>query len=145
MIKATDIYTSVNKLLKSKYQLAKVLGHEIVEGFDKPAFFVDLRPKKITNDGVNFRSCSYTIQITYFPEIIDEVDNMTKADEIEELFGCFLTVSGRNIPITEYGYEFVGEHSNILQISVDIEYLDTVTRTDTSVTAGTLILNEEKR
>jgi hypothetical protein len=145
MIKLTDIYSSVNALLNSKYPTYKRYGHEVTEGFSKPSFFVDLIPKIGSNEGINYKSYAYTIMITYFQSKVDEIDNLTKADEIKELFGYMMTVGTRKIPIKDFSYEFVGEKSNILQTSAEIEYFETNEKADTSIIATEIILNEEKR
>jgi hypothetical protein len=145
MIKLTDLYAAINTLLDSKYPYIKIYGNEVKEGYNKPSFFVELRPKKGSNDSINFKSKAFTIIITYFQKKQDEIDNLTKADEIIDLFGYKLPVNGRKIAVTDSNYEFVGENSDILQVSIEIEYLETIEKTDQGVTAGSLILNEEKR
>jgi hypothetical protein len=147
MIKLVDIYTSVNKLLYSKYPKTtyKIYGHEVTEGYKTPSFFVDLIPKSILKESINYKKNTYTITITYFQSTANEIDNLTKADEIKELFGYHLTIDDRKALITDYSYDFVGENTNVLQVSIDIEYFEANERVDTHVTANNLILNEEKR
>ncbi|ROR28368.1 hypothetical protein EDD66_105310 [Mobilisporobacter senegalensis] len=138
-----DIYNAVSTLLYSKYPTYKVYGHEVVEGYEKPSFFIDLLPKKNLNESINFKTKAYKILITYFPEDLNEIDNLTKADEIIELFGYKLVVSGNKIPVTDSNYEFVGENTNTLQVVIEIEYLESNNRTNSSVIANELILKEK--
>ena len=145
MIKIEDIYNSVTALLKSKYPTFTTHNHETKEGFSKPSFFVSIIPITNSNDSINFKSKAFTIVITYFQSKVDKIENMQKADEIIELFGYFITVNGRNIRVTDSDYELVGEKTNILQVSVNIEYLQANERTETSKVAQSLSLNEEKR
>lgn len=145
MIKLVDIYKSVNGLLFSKYpkDKYKIYGHEVVEGFDTPSFFVDLVPRAISNESVNFTKNAYTIMITYFQPKANEIDNLIKADEIKMLFGYKLTINDRKIPITDFTYDFAGKNRNVLQISVDIEYLEDVEKVDNHKVATELIMKEE--
>lgn len=144
MIKRTDIYAAINFLLKSKYPQYKTQGHEVTEGYKKPSFFVDLIPRSITNESVNFKKYSYTAMVTYFQETADEIDNLTKVDEIQELFGYHLKVGSELFPITGYSYDFVGEYTNILQISVDFEYIEYNEKQQKPV-AGEITIKVEKR
>lgn len=146
MILLTDIYKSVNTLLKSKYGTTiKIYGHEVTEGFIKPSFFTSLIPVTNSNDSINFKSKAFTVMITYFQSIANEIDNLQKADEIISLFGYFLTINGRKIRVTDADYEFIGENNNILQVSIEIEYLESNERTETNQIMQTLNMNEEMR
>lgn len=142
---AADIYNAISTLLCNKYPTYKIYGHEVVEGYIKPSFFIDLVPKKILNESINFKTKAYKILTTYFPNDPSEIDNLTKADEIIDLFGYKLEVNGSKIAVTDSIYEFVGENTNILQVTIEIEYLETNDRTNSSVIANEFILNEEKR
>lgn len=144
MIKRTDICTTVNLLLKSKYPSYKTYGHEVVEGFDKPSFFVNLVPNTISNESVNYKKYSYSIVITYFQDRPNEIDNLNKADEIQALFGYHLKVGDKLLAITDFDYEFVGEYTNILQMSFEMEYME-YNQKQQPETATELNLKVEKR
>ncbi len=144
MIQRTDIYTAVNLLLKSKYPSYKTYGHEVTEGYKKPSFFVDLIPRGISNESINFKKYAYTIMITYFQETVDEIDNLKKVDEIQELFGYKLRVKESLFNITDFSYDFVGEFTNVLQIRVDFDYTEYNERIRGPV-ANEININLEKR
>lgn len=148
MILLTDIHASVNALLKGKYQGYKTYGHEVVEGYDKPSFFVNISPRSISNDSINFQSCAYTIIITFFSGQTGSersIDNLKKIDEIKTLFGYKLRVCGRFVNVTDFDYEFVGEYTDTLQLSVNIEYYDTVEKDTNNAIANKLSIKVEKR
>lgn len=144
MIQRTDIYTAVNLLLKSKYPAYKTYGHEVTEGYTKPSFFVELIPRKISNDSINFKKYAYTIMITYFQKTADEIDNLKKVDEIQELFGYKIRVKEELFNITDFTYDFVGEYTNVLQISIDFDYTEYNERIRGPV-ANEININFEKR
>lgn len=145
MITPLDIRTSALDLLKRKYPKYKRYGNEVVEGFDKPSFFVSIMPIANSNTSVNFKFYSYSIMITYFQKEPHEIDNLTKAAEIETLFGYQMKVKDRLINITDYSYDFVGNNKNILQITIDVEFYDDIDKKDNSQVANKLYLRQEKR
>lgn len=145
MITPLDVRTSVFGLLKEAYPKYKRYGHEVVEGFDKPSFFVSIMPITNSNESVNFKFYSYSIMITYFQSKADEIDNLIKVAEIEKLFGYQMPVKDSLINITDYSYDFVGERKNILQITVDVEFYDDIDKKNTSQVADKLYLRQEKR
>jgi hypothetical protein len=148
MIKITDIVAAVNRLLKNRYTDCKTYGHEVIEGYDKPSFFVDIGSRSISNESINFQKCAYTIMITYFTDKSGQdksLDNLKKIDEIKELFGYKLAINDRFINVTDFGYDFVGEFTDTLQLSIEIEFFDTVERNTDTTTANTMNLTVEKR
>ncbi|MBU5331415.1 hypothetical protein KQI61_04335 [Anaerocolumna aminovalerica] len=145
MITPLDIRTSALGLLKKKYPKCKRYGNEVMEGFDKPSFFMSIMPITNSNASVNFKFYSYSIIITYFPKEPDEIDSLTKAAEIEILFGYQMKVKDRLINITDYSYDFVGNNKNILQITIDVEFYDDIDKKDNSKIADKLYLRKEKR
>jgi hypothetical protein len=124
MIKLTDIYYTAENLLKNKYGY-EVYGNEVTEGYESPSFFLEIKPKSITVEGPFRRKFTYTISITYNQAVSGEIDNLTKVDEMLDLFGSHLVLAGkRTIDLSSFTYEFVGDHENILKFSMDTEYYD---------------------
>ncbi len=145
MITPLDIRVSAFGLLRQAYPKYKVYGNEVKECFSKPSFFVSVMPVANSNESVNFKFYSYSIIITYFQAKADEIDSLNKVAEIEKLFGYQMPVKDRLINVTDCGYDFAGEHKNILQITVDIEFYDDIDKKDNSKIADKLYLNQEKR
>lgn len=141
MIKKTDIYEAVILLLQNQYPTYKTYGHEVTEGYEKPAFFVDLIPRSISNDSINYKSYAYTIIITYFQDEANEADNLKKADELQELFGYKLKVKEELFNITNYSYEFIGQNTNVLQVKVNFDYIE-FNEKKQGVTAAKLYINK---
>lgn len=144
MILRKDIYKAIIDLMKSKYPSYKTYGHEVTEGYKKPSFFVDLVPRNISNESVNYKKYEYTIRITYFQKDADEIDNLTKIDEIQSIFGYKLRVEDQLFNITDFDYDFIGEHTNILQLSIDFEYIEYIEKEQGTI-ASELNINLEKR
>ena len=82
--------------------------------------------------------------ITYFQQTADEIDNLKKVDEIQELFGYKLRVKESLFNITDFSYDFVGEFTNVLQIRVDFDYME-YNEKILGPTATEININLEKR
>ena len=124
MMKFVDIKVSINSLIKSRYHEPeyKIYGKEIKEGYQTPSFFTEIIDGGRKIDTKNFASGSFTIKITYFPKKVSELDQLQKVDEIKDLFGKSIVIRDRRLIVGSYSYDFIGEYSDILQISIDFDY-----------------------
>lgn len=120
--------------MKSKYPY-KVYGKEIKEGYDTPCFFTEIFDKGSRSETRNFARGGFSIKITYFQDEKNETDQLRKVDEIKELFGMCLAVGDRRLTVGEYSHEFIGEYSDILQISIQVDYKENMSKAETAVTA----------
>lgn len=145
MTRLTDIYAAVNALLIKRYPNIKVHGKEVREGYKKPSFFVSFTPIENSNHSVNFRYKKYDIVVVYFQEQSDEIDNLEKIDEMEELFGNGFKVGERYIHVDEFEHEYIGEDDNILQFTVTIEFYDDIEKEETSDMMSEIVMNQEMR
>lgn len=143
-MKFVDIRKSANALLKSKYPKYEIYGKEVSEGYKKPSFFVEILDTGTRQASKSFVSGGFTIIITYFQKKIDEMDQLTKVDEIRELFMPVLRVGDRHLLISDYSYDYTGEHSEILQISMDYEYKENIYQPETQEPADELYMNLRK-
>lgn len=100
----------------------KVYGKEVKEGFDTPCFFTEILDRGGKPETKNFSTGGFTLKILYFQEVKNELDQLEKVDEIKELFGMVFIVDSRKLTIKEYSHDFIGEYSDILQISVDFDW-----------------------
>lgn len=123
-MKYIEIKQSLNRLLKKKYPDLKIYGKEIKEGYEAPCFFTEIVQAQAKAQNKNFEKISFTLSITYFQEIKSELDQLKKIDEIKELFGMKFQVGNHLITTGEYTFDFIGEYSDILRISIEFEYLE---------------------
>ncbi|BBF45074.1 hypothetical protein lbkm_3833 [Lachnospiraceae bacterium KM106-2] len=129
-----DIKKAINSLLKMKYPTYKRYGIEVTEGYERPSFFVDLRLDGRNDATANIEKKDCSCTITYFARKIDDIDNLTKVEEIQQLLSgkdsrnrkkrMCLYVNDRYIPVTKYHFGYTGEKNNILQIGFTISYFD---------------------
>jgi len=143
-LKFVEIKKAVNGLLKNKYPDYDVYGKEVKEGYSTPAFFTELIDKGSSAETRNFAAGGITVKITYFQETKNELDQLEKVDEIKNLFGLVFFVGSRRLTVGEYSHDFIGEYSDILQISIDIDYKENTRETETQETATEVNVNITK-
>lgn len=130
MIKQVDIGEAVKNILENKFSGCNVYADEVQEGFNLPAFFVELIPAT-HNVSTNFNSNDLTITITYLPETYTAEDNANVADEIKAAFGMFFKVGTRALKIDDISFHKTGENKEILQVDISIKYFDGLEKTET--------------
>lgn len=121
-MKQVAIKKAINSLLKGRYPEHKVYGKEVREGYQAPCFFTEILDKGEKAGSKNYSSGGFTLLITYFQKKINELDQLEMVDEIQDLFGLTFVVGTRILTVGEYSYDFVGEYSDILQISIEFDY-----------------------
>lgn len=131
---------AINALLKSKYPY-KIYGKEIKEGYNAPCFFIEIVDKGSRTETKNFTGGGFTVKITYFQNIKNELDQLEKVDEIKDLFGLIFCVGERKLTVGEYSHDYIGEYSDILQISIDIDYKENTEKEETAEIAENVDLN----
>lgn len=143
-MKFVEIKKAINKLLSEKYPSYKIYGKEIKEGYKTPAFFTEILDKGSKAETKNFAAGGFTIKITYFQELKNELDQLEKVDEIKDLFKLIFLVNDRQLIVEEFSHDFIGEYSDILQISIDIEYKENTKKEDTQPVAEEIDINISK-
>ncbi|MCI9078988.1 MAG: hypothetical protein HFH68_08705 [Lachnospiraceae bacterium] len=131
----------MNTLLHEKYPEYKIYGLEVKEGYEVPSFFTEIIDKGSSMETKNFAKGGFTIKITYFQKEKNEADQLEKTDGIKELFGLVFKVGERRLTTGEYSHSFVGEYSDILQISIDFDYMENTHKEEAAPVAGNLYLN----
>jgi len=139
-----EIKKAINKLLKQKYPDCKVYGKEIKEGYDTPAFFTEIIDKGSRAETKNFAGGGFTVKLTYFQNVKNELDQLEKVDEIKDLFGLIFIIGNRRLTIGEFSHDYIGEYSDILQISIDIDYKENTQKEDMHEIATEAVINITK-
>ena len=143
MISIVDLKAALNGVIQNKYGSSyKYYGNEISEGYEKPSFFTQLLPINLNPITINFSEKRFSFIITYFSKRIDEEDSLTKVSELMEAFGLKVKVKDRYINVSEFEYEFVGEKSNILQMSLNVSFMDEIKKEETHQLMNELGVNQ---
>ena len=132
MISIVDLKAALNGVIQNKYGSSyKYYGIEITEGYEKPSFFTQLLPVNLNPITTNFSEKRFSFIITYFSKKVDEEDALSKVSELMDAFGLKVKVKDRYVNVSEFEYEFVGEKSNILQMSLNVSFMDEIKKEET--------------
>lgn len=152
MIKITDIKEELIRLLRIQFPDCMVYGIEVIEGYDRPSFFVDIRLVNREQESVNLYSEYYNVSLTYFQESVNEADNHSKLEGITDMLiskdkknrkkTLTLNIKDRFLPVTGLEMEYIGERNNILQINFDLRFFNAKEKEDEGPNMGELILNK---
>ena len=127
MVKQEEILGAVMSLLKTapEFSTIKVYTDEIVKGYKQPCFFVKLIKLRST-ETKNTDSNSISIVLTYHADAATnkQIFFLNTGDAIEELFGKGIKVGTRYLHVKTIAAERIGENRDILQVSIDLDYLD---------------------
>lgn len=122
------IWKAVAKKLHEEYKCT-VYSDEVLEEFTMPCFFVKLLMSSEMQTK-NFIKRNVTIIATYFPssEAKDEEHYLTVFDKFLILFQMGFPVDDRYLHVDDIHQDRVGEEDDILQITMDITFMDTTGR-----------------
>ena len=122
------IWKAVAKKLHDEYKCT-VYSDEVLEEFIMPCFFVKLLMSSEMQTK-NFIKRNVTIIATYFPsnEYKDEEHYLTVFDKFLLLFQIGFPVGDRYLHVDDIQQDRVGEEDDILQITMDITFMDTTGR-----------------
>lgn len=122
------IWKAVAKKLHDEYKCT-VYSDEVLEEFTMPCFFVKLLMSSEMQTK-NFIKRNVTIIATYFPsnEDKDEENYLTVFDKFLILFQMGFPVGDRYLHVDDIQQDRVGEEDDILQITMDITFMDTTGR-----------------
>lgn len=139
-ISTEDIKKAITALMRTIYPAKKyrIYGKPDVDGYEIPAFFIDVRLADRSSKTINVVNKEYRVYIVYFQESphapTAEVDIYEKIDEIADLLCCtdsrnrkrnmVIEINGRYIDVTEFSADYTGKENNILSISFSLNFLD---------------------
>jgi hypothetical protein len=119
-----------------KVKTYEYYGLEVIEGYTTPCFFTRLETgeSRVENHSTLYHSLIYSIM--YIPEKIDEIDLMNKVDKIRDLFQLGIEITAGNetrfVDCKGFDWGFGGSERDILEISVDIEYLTDIRKPESA-------------
>lgn len=126
-----DVIRTVNRILKEMYPKITRYGNDTVDKAVPPYFFVECVPAGVNRQTCNMLHKTCSVLITYVQRVPDQLDNLTKADEIENHLGMLLPIGGRQLRVLRYSYEYIGDTNNILQISFGLDWWESTQKPET--------------
>ena len=133
-------------LMKKEFPASeyKYYGIEVTQGYEVPAFFTQLKPVTIEATNQNVTRNIYTFYINYFPKSVDEIDMFEKVEVLKSVFGNYVMVGERAIDVSNFSHDYVGQNSDILEISLDLEWSEKKMKPVTEPCAESVTLKIEK-
>ena len=119
----------------------KYYSMDVIEGYVRPCFFTSLKPVDTAPLNYNSRNNILTFDINYFPEEVDEMEMLTIADQLRDLFGLAVRIGDRAVKVDNFEWDFVGTNKNILEVSLDIQWVDKIERAETEDIASSVETN----
>lgn len=124
MITLSDLVTVINNTLDTKFPTISRLSTDIEEGFNRPAFFVDIDNHNKSMLGEVLKDVNLTVRIYYFPSS-KQKNRIELLTMIEDLNSIFLTNLMINedffIPIDEINATITAE--KVLLVNFDVRYV----------------------
>ncbi|NLW92372.1 MAG: hypothetical protein GXY34_12335 [Syntrophomonadaceae bacterium] len=141
-----DIRDAVIKAVALTNPAAKIHGEEIQQGFNRPAFYIQLTPEAGNILNPAHRERSILVDIAYFPpdnSAQETRDMWTMADSLEQTFKNNLTVGDRVFSLKEPSSEIV---DLVLHFTFNLEFIDSFDAITLDTESGdTLILVPDAR
>lgn len=122
----TELKAGLIGILKTKYPKCKYYSAAVVENYDRPCFFTQLKPVDMDAENYNSRKNRVIFYITYMAKTVNEADDLRMIDEIRDLMGLYVKIAGRVVYVEGFDWNFVGTDRNIPEISVELYWLDRI-------------------
>ncbi len=110
-VKFNDLVNGLSKILKTNFPNYKIYADEIIQGFQRPAFHINLQPLSSNNFNQYYREQNVLIDITYFSDSAKDLqlqkDNFEMANNLENVLNTDLKVLDRNLNIQELEFDVV--------------------------------------
>ena len=127
-----DVKKALLDLLKSEFPDYKYYSTDVIEAYDRPCFFTQLKPLEVSPVNYNTMYNSMAFYITYLQKSKDEVETLRVIDRIKDIFGLFVKVGSRAIDVKGFDWDYVGIDRNIPQITINLELCNLITHQDDS-------------
>ena len=120
------------ELLQTIFPDYNYYSMEVVEDYDRPCFFTQLKPTNTQAKNYNTKNNQMTFYIDYLQEQIDEVDMLETIDKLRNLFELSVRIKDRSIDVEGFDWDFVGTKRNILEVSIDLQWDEKIEHLDNS-------------
>lgn len=124
MITIKDIYKAVNNVIVAEYPTIPIVSKEVVEGADKPYYYVQILPTNLPNTSINYKEARYSVVITYFPNQPDSIEDIEVFEKLQLLFGYGIKIYNVFGIISDYDMDYIGQDENIMQCSFNLSYTE---------------------
>jgi hypothetical protein len=120
MISIKDVKDAVALKLSQEFKENIIYDEQVKQGFDPPAFFVQVIPIGTTRSSLLTKNPTLTIDIQFFPETECNDDLYNMQDRLENSFISGIQVKDRFITIIKTEHAIV---DFVLHFQLDLDYL----------------------
>lgn len=123
-----ELKSGLNQLLQRQFPKPKYKYYSmaVIEGYDRPCFFTQIRPVDISPANYNTRHCQVMFYITYLQEQANETEILDFIQIMENLFGLAVQIGTQSVNVLDFGWNYVGTDRNIPEIAVELEWMDKI-------------------
>ncbi|AZV57927.1 DUF6838 family protein [Clostridium sp. AWRP] len=120
MIELRDIKDAVSLKLSSEFKEYEIYDEEIRQGFDPPAFFIQVIPISTVRSNMFTKNPSLTVDIHFFPKTECNDDLYDMENKLEQSFVNGIKVKDRYIDILKTECQIV---DFVLHFQISLDYL----------------------
>ena len=136
MVKYFEIIKSVKNKILEFDENAKVYGNEIVEGYERPCYFIEVLPITRELEMSNRYNVSLLVVISYFSDTESSLTNYEVLENLFLILQGILIVGDRKLTISNFNTEKIGEHNREFNISFSLKFKDSVPAEYNSIIAS---------
>lgn len=125
MLSNTDLKAAVKTLLQTEWNLPVYLD-EVIDGFEKPCFFVEVQVTTSPGTPGTVRK-NVTLKITYYQETADETDKLAKAGTLQRLFLPYFRAGDRCLSPASSFVDITGDYTDVMTLDVAFDFFDDFT------------------
>lgn len=98
----------------------------VVEGYDRPCFFTQIRPIDTSPVNYNTRHHQVAFYITILQKQVDEEEMLRMIQEVQDLFGLNVKIGKKSLNVTDFDWQYAGTDRNVPEISIGLEWLEKI-------------------
>ncbi|MDU4596445.1 phage tail terminator family protein [Clostridium botulinum] len=127
MLKYNDIKDAITLKINTKFPNIEIYEEELQQGFEEPAFFVQLIPINNIRKSKNIRNRLLLVDIQYFPKGSSREEAFNVADTLEQIFIDYIRVKDRALKVDNVGYTVKYDGIGIiLHFQITIDYFEAI-------------------
>ena len=124
----------------------------VVENYKRPAIFTQLKITALEPGNYNSERVSASFYITYLQAVLDELDAYRFAEAVRIAFRQAIRVQctddngdgyTRYVDVTGFEYDLSGTDRNIMEIAIDLEWHEVITRSEIADIMETLEVDKK--
>lgn len=141
----TDLKIACNRKILEAAPEIHLYGNDTTDGYKRPSFFTEIIPHGYTHESLSYAKSGATFKATLFESSHDEAYCLDIYEKVKNAFGMTLPAAGRKLLIGEISFEFIGENLNMLQITVEFDWMEKKKQMETQPLADEIAVAIEKR